>query len=100
MLEDLEPAKKIDAPKGWRPAVQMDGDTGFAITPGIPADEKPDFDQFLIESGFNPDEIEIVGTPRTSRWQRYDGSWLTAYRFNFRRITQDTDLSLLWALCK
>ena len=100
MLEDLEPAKKIDAPKGWRPAVQMDGDTGFAITPGIPSDETPNFDQFLIESGFNPDEIEIVGVPRTSRWQRYDGSWLTAYRFNFRRIVESTDLPLLWKTAK
>lgn len=96
LLESLEPAKKLDSPKGWRPAVEVDGDEGWAITPGFAADEKPDFDQFLIDAGFDPAEIEIVGTPRTSRWQRYDGSWLTSYRFNFRRIIADVSLPLLW----
>jgi hypothetical protein len=100
LLESLEPSKKVDAPKGWRPAIEIDGETGWAVTPGIPADEKPDFDQFLIDAGFDPAEIEVVGTPRTSRWQRYDGSWLTSYRFNFRRITADADLKLLWSTAK
>lgn len=100
VLEPLEPAKKLDAPKGWRPAVEVDGDEGWAVTPGFAADEKPDFDQFLIDAGFDPSEIEIVGTPRTSRWQRYDGSWLTSYRFNFRKVDAEVNLKLLWANAK
>jgi hypothetical protein len=91
----LPPAPKVEPPKGWRPAVELDGDEGWAVTPGIPADDKPDFDAFLLDAGFDPAEVEIVGTPRTSRWQRYDGSWLTSYRFNFRKLGTVVDLPAL-----
>ena len=94
MLENLKPAQKIEAPKDWRPALEFDGEAGFAITPGVPADQVPDFDEFLLEQGFAPDEYEIVGAPRTSRWQKYDGDWLTSYRFNFRKIAGKDELNL------
>jgi hypothetical protein len=101
MLENLSPAKRIEAPKDFRPSLEFDGENGFAITPGIPADEVPNFDEFLLEQGFSPDEYEIVGNPRTSRWQKYDESWLTSYRFNFRRrITHNVDLELTWKNAK
>lgn len=109
MLEDLnnlKPADKVDAPKNWRPAVEFDGTNGEATTQGFLPDEKPDFDQFLIEAGFDPATIEIVGEPRTSRWQvarpfPLDPQWLTAYRFRFRRITTATqDLPTLYAQAK
>lgn len=102
MLENLKPAKRVEAPKDFRPALEFDGKDGFAITPGIPANEVPDFDQFLLEQGFDPTEYEIVGAPRTSRWQKYDESWLTSYRFNFRKkLTADVeDLPLLWKTAK
>ena len=101
MLENLRPAQKIEAPKDWRPALEFDGEAGFAITPGVPADQVPDFDQFLLEQGFAPDEYEIVGNPRTSRWQKYDGDWLTSYRFNFKkRLGSNLDLPLLWKSAK
>lgn len=94
MLENLQPAVKVTAPANFRPGVEFDGEQGVATTPGIIG--QPDFDQFLIEAGFDPKEIEIVGNPRTSRWQRYDGEWLTAYRFTFRKKTDTlTDLPLL-----
>jgi hypothetical protein len=96
----IPPAPKVEAPKGWRPAIELDGDEGFAITPGMPADEKPNFDEFLIDAGFDPAEIEIVGTPRTSRWQRYDGSWLTSYRFQFRKHAANIDLPTLFQEAK
>ena len=93
MLENLEPAPKVTAPKDFRPGVEFDGTEGVATTPGY--DTEPDFDKFLIDAGFDPDEIEIIGTPRTSRWQRYDGNWLTAYRFHFRRKSATLNLPLL-----
>ena len=93
MLENLQPAEKVTAPANFRPGVEFDGSEGTATTPGYA--EAPDFDQFLVEAGFDPDEIEIVGTPRTSRWQRYDGDWLTSYRFQFRKKTAGIDLPLL-----
>ena len=101
MLENLNPAKKVEAPKDWRPAVEFDGTDGWAITPGVPGDQVPNFEQFLIEQGFDPKDYEIVGAPRTSRWQKYDESWLTSYRFNFRlKVRKDLDLPLTWKTVK
>ena len=102
MLENLNPARRVEAPKDFRPALEFDGTEGFAITPGIPAGQVPDFEQFLLEQGFDPAEYEIVGSPRTSRWQKYDESWLTSYRFNFRKkLSEDVeDLPLLWRTAK
>lgn len=100
MLENLVPAQKVEAPKDWRPAVEFDGEQGYAITPGVPADQVPNFDEFLLEQGFDPAEYEIIGAPRTSRWQKYDESWLTSYRFNFRKRNTSIDLPLLWKTAK
>lgn len=102
MLEDLNPAKRIDAPSDFRAALEFDGENGTATLPAIPAGQSPDFEQFLLDQGFDPAEYEIVGAPRTSRWQKYDGDWLTSYRFNFRRIVKGTDLDLplLWRTAK
>jgi hypothetical protein len=101
MLENLNPAKRIEAPKDWRPALEFDGQEGFAITPGVPADQVPNFEEFLKLQGFDPDLYEVVGNPRTSRWQKYDESWLTSYRFNFRlKRRADLDLPLTWKIVK
>lgn len=101
MLENLNPAKRVEAPKDWRPALEFDGQDGWAITPGIPAGQVPSFEDFLKEQGFDPELYEIVGAPRTSRWQKYDESWLTSYRFNFRlKLRADLDLPLAWKTAK
>jgi hypothetical protein len=101
MLENLNPARIIETPKDFRPALEFDGELGSATLPAIPANEVPDFDSFLLEQGFDPKEYEIVGAPRTSRWQKYDESWLTSYRFNFRRINNlDLNLPLAWKTAK
>ena len=98
MLENLEPAKKVQAPKDFRPGLEFDGAEGTATTEGLP--EAPNFDEFLDQRGYSPDEYEIVGTPRTSQWQRWDGEWLTAYRFHFRKKVTDLDLPTLYNLAK
>jgi len=106
MLDDLQPAPKIDAPKDWRPALEFDGTNGTATLPAIPDDELPNFDEFLKEQGFSPDEYEIVGTPRTSRWQvarpfPLEPQWLSSWRFHFRkRIGSVPDLPTLYATAK
>jgi hypothetical protein len=106
LLEGLEPTPRVEVPKDWRPAVEFDGTEGEATTQGFLPDEKPDFDKFLIEAGFDPAEIEIVGEPRTSRWQvarpfPLDPQWLTAYRFRFRKRTKpELDLPTLYAQAK
>ena len=98
MLDNLEPAPKITPPKDWRPAVQFDGTTGEATTPPTTGNQ-PNFDEFLIEQGFDPSKIEIYGPIRTSRWQqREGGDWLVSWRFNFRtRSEVELDLPLLYS---
>jgi len=98
MLENLKPAPKITTPVNFRPGVEFDGSEGTATTPGFATE--PNFDEFLADAGFDPAEIEIVGTPRTSRWQRYDGEWLTSYKFQFRKRNPVVDLPLLLAEAK
>ena len=98
MLENLEPTPKIKAPKDFRPGVEFDGTLGTATTEGLA--EQPNFDDFLLERGYPPEEYEIVGTPRTSQWQRYDGEWLTSYRFSFRKKVADLDLPTLFAIAR
>ena len=100
LLENLRPAARIEAPKDFRPAIEFDGTEGVATLPAVPNGETPSFEQFLIEQGFDPSEYEIVGAPRTSRWQKYDGDWLTSYRFNFRKTSPIGDLKLLWSKAK
>lgn len=98
LLEDLT-APKVTAPQGWQPAITFDGTTGEATTPGITG--QPDLKQYLIDAGYDPDEIEVIGNIRTSRWQKYDGEWLTAYRFSFNvKHNNNVDLPLLWASAK
>jgi hypothetical protein len=101
MLENLVPAPKVTPPKDWRPAVQFDGTIGEATTPPTTGNQ-PNFDEFLIEQGFDPDKIEIYGPIRTSRWQqREGGDWLVSWRFNFRTRSQvEIDLPTLYAQAK
>jgi hypothetical protein len=101
LLENLEPAPKLNPPKDWRPAVQFDGTIGEATTPPTTGNQ-PDFDQFLLDQGFDPSLIEIYGPIRTSRWQqREGGDWLVSWRFNFRNKTDlEVDLPTLYAQAK
>ena len=101
MLENLDPAPKLTPPKDWRPAVQFDGTNGEATTPPTTGNQ-PDFDQFLLDQGFDPKLIEIYGPIRTSRWQqREGGDWLVSWRFNFRmKADLNVDLPTLYAQAK
>jgi hypothetical protein len=99
MLENLSVAPKQHQSPLGAVAIEFDGTEGTATTP--PLREGADFHQFLIDAGYPPDQYEVVGTPRTSRWQqREGGEWLTSYRFQFRRITAIPDLPTLYAAAK
>jgi len=99
MLENLKPAPKVVVPSDLRPGVEFDGTTGIATTEGLT--NQPNFDDFLRERGYDPADYEVVGnTVRTSQWQRYDGEWLTSYRFQFRKRTLGQDLPILLAEAK
>jgi hypothetical protein len=101
VLENLQPAVKVEAPQGWRPAIEFDGTQGEATTQGL--ESAPDFDEFLRERGYDPAEYEVIGNSvRTSQWQvaspwPAEPRWLTSYRFRFRKIGKKTDLILLYS---
>jgi len=105
VLENLQPAVKVEAPSGWRPAIEFDGAQGEATTQGL--ENKPDFDEFLRERGYDPAEYEVIGNSvRTSQWQvaspwPAEPRWLTSYRFQFRKRTDaGFDLPLLFSQAK
>lgn len=98
MLENLKPAPRIEQSPLGPVAVEFDGTEGVATTNGLA--DGVDFLDFLEEAGYSADKYEVVGNPRTSRWQRYDGEWLTSYRFNFRLKTDVADLPALFASAK
>jgi len=106
MLENLvTPAPKVHAPEGWNPSVVFDGEGGEATLPAVEGDNPVDIEGFLRDAGINPDEIDIVGEPRISRWQvarpfPLDPMWMTAVRIRWRRKNAKLDLPLLYALAK
>jgi hypothetical protein len=95
VLENLNPAPHVQQSSLGAVAIEFDGTQGEATTPGLP--DGADFIEFLRDAGYDPDVYEVVGNPRTSRWQRYDGEWLTAYRFTFRVKNTISDLPLLYS---
>jgi hypothetical protein len=106
MLENLvPPAPKIVAPEGWNPSVVFDEKGGEATLPAIPDGESADINAFLKDAGINPDEIEIVGEPRISRWQvarpfPLEPAWHTAVKVRWRAKKSSINLPLLYALAK
>ncbi len=99
MLENLEPAKKVEPTPFGRPGVIFDGTTGEATTPYSEAPAT--FEEFLEAAGMDPNEFEIIGTPRVSKWQQKEGGeFLTSFRFTFRKKTGILDLLLLYSEAK
>jgi hypothetical protein len=94
MLDNLEPASSVRTTKAVKPSLEFDGVEGQAVTPGY-SEEPQNFDEFLRDAGMDPTDIDVIPPVRTSRWQRWDGEWLTSYRFTFRKRTSGIDLPLL-----
>ena len=97
MLENLEPAGKVQKPRNVRPGVEFDGTEGTAVTPGYQT-EPENFDEFLLDAGLDPATVEVIPPVRTSRWQQQQAGelvWLTSYRFTFKRKSGHIDLPLV-----
>lgn len=106
MLENLvTPAPKIVAPEGWNPSVVFDGDGGEATLPAVPDGQTADIDAFLREAGIDPEQVEIVGEPKISRWQvarpfPLEPAWHTAVKVRWRAKKSSINLPLLYSLAK
>jgi hypothetical protein len=99
LLENLKPAEKIEPRPFGRPGVIFDGNEGEATTPY--SESPSSFEEFIEAAGMNPEEYEVIGTPRVSKWQQKEGgNFLTSFRFSFRLKTSNLDLPLLYAEAK
>jgi hypothetical protein len=107
MLEDLStPAPKVTAPETWSASITFDASGGEAVLPPrSDLDAPTDVEGFLRDAGINPDEIEIVGEPRVSRWQvarpfPLEPMWMTSVRIRWVKRNSTIDLPLLYSLAK
>jgi hypothetical protein len=106
MLENLvTPAPKVVVPDGWSPSVVFDGDGGEATLPSTPDGESADIEGFLRDAGIDPDQIDIVGEPKISRWQvarpfPLEPAWHTAVKVRWRAKKSNINLPLLYSLAK
>ena len=106
VLEDLsKAAPKVTVPEGWNPSIVFDGQGGEATLPAVEGDNPLDIEGFLRDAGINPEEIEIIGEPRISRWQvarpfPLEPAWHTAVRIRWRKKGANIDLPLLYSLAK
>jgi hypothetical protein len=107
MLEDLStPAPKVTAPEVWSASITFDASGGEAVLPPrSDLDAPTDVEGFLRDAGINPDEIEIVGEPRVSRWQvarpfPLEPMWMTSVRIRWVKRNAQINLPLLYSLAK
>jgi len=106
MLENMStPALKVTAPDGWTPGIVFDGNGGEATLPATSGEIAPDIQGFLRDAGIDPDEVEIIGHPRVSRWQvarpfPLDPMWMTAVKITWVRRNPEINLPLLFAIAR
>ena len=80
------------------PTTTFDGTTG-TLTTGPLKTAPADYDALLVQFGYDPEEVEIIGHPTVSRWQQrardkvtgdFETVWLAAYKFQIRSRTAGT----------
>lgn len=88
-------------PKGWEPQAEIDGDTGKVTSTPQTNSKLTNFDQILEEFDISPEEFEVEGSVKLSKWQSMSGDWLTSYKFHIRKKNPSTfDLTTLFAEVK
>lgn len=84
----------------YAPRTEFEAGSGYIQTGGMVSAPKS-FDDILHEFGYDPSDVQISGSPRISKWQRYDGEWLTSYRFTIEAVNPDAlDLPALYAAAR
>ena len=71
--------RSLSTPENWRPRLEVDDKGGYLISTPRPAGDMPDTENLLKEFDLDPNSW-VVTSVRKSRWQKYDGEWLEAYR--------------------
>ncbi len=89
-------------PKGWEASLELEGDTGKVTSTPQTDGKISDFSSLLLEFDIDPEEFEVVGNARISKWQSMSGDWLTSYKFEIqkKRSGETVDLPSLFAEVK
>lgn len=106
-LNELNDYPAADEVK-YQPRTEFDGVQGTIQTG--PLKEAPtDYDDLLIQFGYDPSVVKIVGHPRVSKWQQrarirgtanYETTWLSAFKFTIAAIKATSAPSDLDAIVK
>ena len=97
MLEDMvnlptRNDKRVTAPKeSWRPHLELDADGGYFVSSPRKAGDEPDHADLLAEFDLDASQWIVTGL-RRSKWQRYDGEWLEAFRVSLAPATARGEL--------
>jgi hypothetical protein len=73
--------RATNTPEAWRPRLEVDENGGYLVSTPRTAGEIPDAAELLSEFNLDPESWSVTSL-RRSRWQKYDGEWLEAYRVN------------------
>lgn len=73
--------RATNTPEAWRPRLEVDENGGYLVSTPRTAGEIPDAAELLAEFNLDPESWSVTSL-RRSRWQKYDGEWLEAYRVN------------------
>lgn len=79
------------ASEAWKPRLDVDEKTGgFLVSTPRPAGETPEANDLLQEFDLDPQQWRVTAV-RRSRWQKYDGEWLEAYRLSLVPALADAE---------
>ncbi len=92
----------VTPPKGWEASLELEGDTGKVTSTPQTNGKISDFASLLVEFDIDPEEFEVTGTARISKWQSMSGDWLTSYKFEIQKKTsgESVDLPTLFSEVK
>lgn len=83
-----------NVPEEWKARHVIRGDEGEMVTGLI--DPVTTDSELLVQFGYDPDEIEIVGTVNQWRKQLPNGEWRVSYYFKHRPKSSSLDLPALY----
>lgn len=87
--------RATNTPEAWKPRLEVGDEGGYLVSTARAAGEIPDIQELLKEFDLNPLHWTVTSL-RRSRWQKYDGDWLEAFRLNLTptNTTAISDLDL------
>jgi predicted phosphodiesterase len=84
--------KATNTPESWKPRMELDENGGFLISTPQPAGQTPDSKNLLKEFDLDPNSWRVTSV-RRSRWQKFDGEWLEAYRLTLSPASELENLN-------